>query len=138
NRSNAVVVTVQPKTPPIVETLESLEIVPDFGGISVSYKNAAAADLAIQIETPDSTGAMAIASTFYTAREAGVFSVRGFDSEKRTFAIHVEDRWSNFSDVREVELTPLYEVMVDKSKFMEVILPGDAATTSFDGAMRNL
>src|SRR5690606_32408387 len=88
--------------------------------------------------TPDSTGAMAIASTFYTARDAGMFSVRGFDSEKRTFAIRVEDRWSNLSESKEVELTPLYEVMIDKSKFKEVILPGDAATTHFDGAMRNL
>lgn len=138
NQSEAIAVTVQPKTPPIVETLQSLEIIPDFGGIQVSYKNSTKADLAIQIETPDSTGAMAIATTFYTARENGAFSIRGFDAEKRKFAIHIEDRWSNFSEIKEVELTPLYEVMVDKSKFKEVILPGDAPTTSFDGAMRNI
>ena len=138
NRSQSVIVPVRPGKPPVVETYESLQIVPDFGGINVTYKNSSKADLAIQVVTPDSTGKMAIATTFYTARDSGSFSVRGFAAERRKFGIYIIDKWSNFSETKESEVTPLYEVMIDKSKFREVILPGDSQTTFFDGAMRNI
>lgn len=138
NRSIAVHVDVKPATPPVTETYESLEVIPDFGGINISFKNSSKADLAIYVTTPDSTGKMAIASTFYTARANGAFSVRGFKAESRRFGIYIGDKWSNFSQIRETELTPIYEIMLDKSKFREVILPGDSPTNAFDGAMRNI
>lgn len=138
NRSSAVHVNVQPLTPPVIESLESLVVVPDFGGINIRFKNSSKADLAIHVVTPDSTGKMAIANTFYTARDSGFFSVRGFKSEPRKFGIYIVDKWSNFSPTKEIELTPIYEIMMDKSKFREVVLPGDSPTNNFDGAMRNI
>jgi hypothetical protein len=138
NSSKPITVDVQPKTPQIMSTLATLKIVPDFGGFQLTYENSSKADLAIHISTPDSTGALALANTFYTAREGGNFSLRGFDAEPRKFTIQIEDKWSNLSENKVVELTPIYEKMMDKTKFKPVLLPGDSPTTSYDSKMENI
>jgi hypothetical protein len=135
NRSEPVTVQVTPLTPPVLETYHSLKVEPDFGGVAISFINATKADLAIVVTTPDSTGKMAIARTFYTARDTASFTVRGFKSEPRAFGVQVIDRWSNTSEILLQELTPIYEVLLDKTKFRELVLPGDAATNSWGGAM---
>jgi 3D (Asp-Asp-Asp) domain-containing protein len=138
NRSAAVMVTVVPKAPPVLTTYRSLAIAPDFGGIIVSFKNLSKADLAIVVTTPDSTGKMAIARTFYTARDSASFSLRGFPSEARKFGVYVRDKWGNTSEVLNSEITPIYEVQLDKKKFKEMFLPGDSPCTSWGGAMPNV
>ncbi len=138
NASKIIIVDVRPQTPQIMSTLETLAIIPDFGGFQLTYANSSKADLAIHISTPDEDGNMALANTFYTAREGGIFAVRGYEAKLRKFTIQIEDKWSNLSESKEIELIPIYEIMMDKSKFKPVLLPGDAATTSYDGKMENI
>jgi hypothetical protein len=135
NYSSSVTVPVTPKTPPVVATYQSLSIKPDFGGVVINFKNETKADLAIVVMTPDSTGKMAVAKTYYTSRDSAGFSVRGFASEPRKFNVYVRDRWNNVSDVLEEELIPIFEVQLDKSKFQPLELPGDSPCTSWGGAM---
>jgi hypothetical protein len=135
NRSTPVTIQVTPKTPPVLTTFHTLVVAPDFGGATISFINATKADLAIIVTTPDSTGNMAVTRTFYTARDTASFSVRGFESVSRQFGVFVRDRWGNESDVLLQELIPIYEIQLDKTKFREISLPGDAACTSWGGAM---
>ncbi|MBT1685606.1 DUF5000 domain-containing lipoprotein [Dawidia soli] len=135
NRSTPVTIQVIPKTPPVLTTFETIVIEPDFGGASISFINTSKADLAIVVTTPDSTGNMAVARTFYTARDTASFSVRGYESVSRPFGVFVRDRWGNESDVLLQELVPIYEVELDKTKFRELSLPGDSRTNEWGGAM---
>lgn len=135
NRSAPVTVQVTPKTPPLLVTYAQLQISPDFGGATISVINPSKASLSIVVTTPDSTGNMAVAKTFHTQLDTVSFSVRGFESAPRPFGVLVRDRWGNESDVLLQELTPIYEIQLDKTKFRELVLPGDASTTSWGGAM---
>jgi hypothetical protein len=135
NRSTPVNVTVKPLTPPVLQTYNSLKIVADFGGVTISFKNPVEADLAIGVCTTDSLGDLITAETYYTSRDSADFSVRGYKSEPRLFGIFIRDRWDNNTDTLFQELTPIYEVKLNKTKFKEVILPGDSPVTSWGGAM---
>ncbi|TCC97319.1 DUF4959 domain-containing protein [Pedobacter hiemivivus] len=135
NRSALTTVSVTPKAPPYLTAYKSLAVVSDFGGASFSFKNLNKAELAVVVSTPDSTGKMRVARTFYTARDSANFSLRGYASESRVFNIFVRDKWGNSSEVLSKELTPIYEVQLDKKKFREMFLPGDAVCNFWDGAM---
>ena len=135
NRSTPVVVQVKPKTPPVIVTYRSLTIQPDFGGVSVSFKNKDKVVLDIVVTTSDANGKSVVAKTFHTTRDSASFSVRGFTSEPRMFKVFVRDRWGNTSETLATELTPLFEMQLDKNKFSEFVLPGDAGCTSWGGAM---
>lgn len=135
NRSEPVQVTVSPTTPPVMRTAGSLDIKPDFGGISFTFRNETKADLAIMVCTPDETGEMVTAETFYTARDSAKFAVRGYEPELRTFGIVVRDRWENLSDTVYCEVTPVYEVMLDKSRFRAVSLPTDSPADFWSGSL---
>lgn len=135
NRSIPVKISIQPETPPVLSTYNSLQVVPDFGGVTVSFKNLAEADLAIGVCTTDSIGDFITANTFYTSRDSANFSVRGYESVSRLFGVFIRDRWGNVTDTLFHELTPIYEVMLDKSKFKEVNLPGDSPVTLWGASM---
>ncbi len=133
NRSQPVSTTIQPKTPQVMETAQSMTIEPDFGGIRVSFTNKSKSNLAILIYTPDSTGAMTLTDSYYTSQPTAKFSSRGYKSELRKFGILVRDKWQNFSDTVSAEVVPIYEVELDKSKFRKLNLPGDADASNWSG-----
>lgn len=123
--SDPTVVTVKPLTPPVITVYKSLKVTPDFGGVSVSFKNPSNADMVIVMMAADSVGKMAIADTKYTAADSAVYSIRGFDSTARRFGFYVKDVYGNYSDTTYATYKPLYEKFLDKSKFREVDLPTD-------------
>lgn len=117
--------SVTPLTPPIVSTLNSIEMNPTFGGVRVRFNNDNESDIKISILTTDSIGDLYTAETYYTKRKEGVFSIRGFDAEERMFGIYILDRWNNYSDTIFTEITPWFEEKLDKLKFKSLILPTD-------------
>lgn len=136
NRSRPVIASVTPATPPVISAFNSLTVKADFGGVRATFENPSKSELAIVVSTPDSEGKMAIASTYYTAMGKGVFVLRGYDPKPRKFEVYVKDRWGNKSEVLRVELTPVNEVKLDKSKFKEMSLPGDSPANAYGGAIR--
>lgn len=137
NKSGPVSVTFKPLLPPVLSVKNSLVVKKDFGGINVNFKNTTESDLVIYVLTPDSLGKLTAVETYYTSRPDGSFSVRGFPAEKRKFALYVRDQWKNKSDTLITEVTPLFEEELDKSKFREHHLPGDA-TAGFGWVMPRL
>ncbi len=125
--SNPVSVTVKPKTPPVFSIYESIisSVQETFGGIRFGMENPAEAEVRIYVNTPDSLGSVINAETFYTSAIKDNFSVRGYDTIARPFAIYVQDRWGNTSDVYEKVFHPWYEEKLNKTKFRGVQLPGD-------------
>lgn len=120
------------QTAPFIKTLESINtadnIKPTFGGLQFSFKNETQAPLIIHVLTKNENGHWETAKNFYTKLLEGTFNVRGYESIEREFAIYISDRWNNKSDTIIAKLTPVYEVMIDKSLFKTYNLPTDTYT----------
>lgn len=124
-RSEPISVKVNPETPPYLATFESLQVLDDFGGITVLASNDYQADLAVGVVTPDSTGRWVSAGTYYTKMENVRYSLRGYEPEKRKFGVFIQDRWGNTSDTLYSDNLPLFEEEIDRTDFREVRLPTD-------------
>lgn len=135
NKSAPLSVKINPLEPQVQLTAKSLKVQADFGGMSFTYKNETKADLSFIIITTDVDGEKMVAETFYTSRDSTKFAVRGYAAEPRLFGIVVRDRWENLSDTLYQNLTPIYEVKLNKSLFRPKVFPNDAAATQWDGSL---
>ncbi|MCL3779226.1 DUF4959 domain-containing protein [Prolixibacteraceae bacterium JC049] len=128
NRSEPVQVQVQPETPQVINVFESLTLAPTFGGVNVKWENDLKDPMAIKILIPDTLNnneGFIDLETIYTEASKGDYNIRGFKIEEIPVYGVVRDRWNNYSDTIKVDILPLYEEEIDKSKFKEVILPND-------------
>ena len=124
-RSEAVNVKVNPLTPPYMITFNSIEAFKDWGGITVKADNELQDRLVFGAFALDSTGLVDTLIMHYTEQEKVQFSFRGFESKITTFGIFLRDAWENFSDTMYVDLKPLFEEELNRSKFEQVDLPTD-------------
>ena len=134
--SEPIQVTVKPLEPPVRSVFKTVNIIPAFGGVQVSFENPSSADLAIEVMV-DTTGLKTwnTLDAFHTGAVAGSFSVRGLDSVPQTFAVFVRDRWNNKSDTLITSLKPIFEQEIPKDTWKPLVLPNDEKTTassSFD------
>lgn len=127
--SAPVAMQVQPLTPPVQTIFSSLTLDATFGGVQVSFENLAKENIAISVML-DSTGqdTWTTINTFYTGAVKGNFSVRGFDTTIRKFAVFVRDRWSNKSDTLIKTLKPVFEIKIPKTTWSALRLPTDSYT----------
>nr|WP_068887524.1 DUF5000 domain-containing lipoprotein [Pedobacter panaciterrae] len=137
NVSPPLSVIVQPKKAPFLIVRDSVKVVPDFGGISVSFKNMTENNIAIVILANDSLGNFAPINTNYTNLKESTFSVRDLKSVDTKFGIYIRDRWGNVSDTLITNLKPLFEVKLDRTKMKGVSLPTDAPL-GYSGAISYL
>lgn len=125
-RSEPLVVSINPLTPPVQATFMALQLNPTFGGVEVAFENESRADLSIVLMT-DTTGEgdWSTIHTFYTGAAEGKFAVRGFDTLERKFSAFVRDRWNNKSDTVIKALSPIFEEMIPKDTWRALNLPTD-------------
>ena len=137
NHSEPVYVDIIPDTPPVTKTLESLDVIADFGGITITFVNEAKEDLMFEVYTADKEdeSRMELVKTFYTGLEKGTFSVRGYEDVPREFQIRIRDKYLKWSETWKETFTPIYEKELDKSLFREMKLPTDAETTAWGQKM---
>lgn len=135
NKSAPLAIKINPLEPQIQLTARSLNVQPDFGGMSFTFKNETKADLSFIVITTDVDGSQTVAETFYTARDSAKYAIRGYAAEPRLFGVVVSDKWGNFSDTLYQNLTPIYEVKLNKSLFRPIIFPNDAPATKWDGSL---
>lgn len=119
--SEAVKVKIKPLTPPVFNIFNSLIVGETFGGIYVKYKNPDKSNVVIRVLLQDSaTGEWATINNHYTSLDSGQFATRGLPPRPRMFGIFVRDRWNNSSDTLKVSRTPIYEELLDKTKFADM------------------
>ncbi|HEX7903215.1 MAG TPA: DUF5000 domain-containing lipoprotein, partial [Chitinophagaceae bacterium] len=125
--SEPVATKVKPLPPPIEGVYTSLVAIETFGGLNVAYTNPSRANIVIGILVKDSTGAWQHVDFHYSSQAANNFNVRGFaqnpppqTQKQYTFGIYIKDRWDNHTDTLVKVLTPIYEEMVDKTKFRDI------------------
>lgn len=123
--SEPVIVKVKPLENPIWGVYRSLKAVADFGGLNFKGTNPSKADLAIEVLVLSKGKYIPTSKNIYTAAIDIDQSVRGLDTLSQKFAITIRDRWLNYSDTLFTTLKPLYETVLSKSTYKEVILPTD-------------
>ncbi len=126
-KSDPVVVVVKPETPPFRDVFASLKLLRDFGGTSTAFTNETKSNVAISIITKNKNNEFYPAETLYTSAEEGNIVARGFDTLSRDFGVFVRDKYNNYSDTLWVKLNPIFEKLLDKTKYREFSLPGDNA-----------
>ena len=135
-KSEVTSINVHPTRPPVMEVYENLQYKPTFGGISISYENETGAFIAVGVLTTNDKGEIYEPYTSYSNRQEVRFSVRGFETEERTFGVYVRDKWGNATDTVYYTVIPLFEMTLDKSLFRELKLKGDADATAWGGQLR--
>lgn len=131
NESNPLVVTINPLTSPVDLIHESFKIQTSFGGVQLTWDNKSRSDIIISFLASDSTGVLVDTEDVYTSVPEGKFTLRGFDTTEREFAVYARDRWDNYSDTTHFVTSPFFEEEIKKSTFKGVFLPGDAKPTGF-------
>ncbi len=100
-------------------------------------ENPSGTDVRIYVETKDSLDNWLPAETFYTSAITDNFSVRGYDTIARPFAIYVKDRWNNTSERYTEVFHPWEEAKLDKVKFRAVELGASLDITNPNRDMTN-
>ena len=128
NKSEVIIVTINPLEPPVSVIYNSLSMVPSFGGVKIYWDNATESNIIINVMLKDSIGDWVDLESFYSNVKNGFGTIRGLDTIPKTFGLQIRDRWDNYSKIFAREEQPLYEIELDKGKFREVtpILPNDS------------
>ncbi|MEO3403910.1 DUF4959 domain-containing protein [Mucilaginibacter sp. CAU 1740] len=126
-KSDPVVVKVNPKTPNYLLINDNLTITPDFGGANFFGFNPNKVPVAVHvIAFNEKRNAYDEEEPQYLTTDTVNVSVRGYDAVPKKFGVFVTDRFGNVSDTVFKTLTPLYETMLDKSKFSVYHLASDS------------
>lgn len=127
--SDPVTVTVHPDTPYYRLIKPSIQLAPDFGGVNIKGLNRAKKDIGVILLALDnSTKALEVQDQHYTNVDTINYSVRGYAAVARKFGVYVTDKFGNVSDTTILTLTPIFETLIDKTKFSIYKLPTDSPT----------
>lgn len=138
-KSDSVLVTVHPDTPPYLLARNTLKMQPDFGGVNIIALNKAKADVGIVLITPSvTTNRLEIVNQDYTHADSVNYSIRGYDTIPRPFGLYVTDVWGNTSDTLLTTIKPIYEVQIPKSGFSGYVLQSDVAVYDTYRGIQNL
>ncbi|CAL1519505.1 DUF5000 domain-containing lipoprotein [Chitinophaga sp. MM2321] len=127
-KSEPVTITIHPLPPPFTEVYKSFVMKADFGGINVKFENPTGLDLEIGFCGKDTIQQQfGLLDTYYSNLKEGNYTFRGLRATQDRYGVFIRDKWGNTSDTLYEELTPLFEKMLDKSKFRDVTFPGDGS-----------
>src|SRR5690606_34658294 len=126
NRSTSVFVTINPETAPVDKLFNSFELVEDFGGVRLNYRNGEKISAELLLYTEDENGNMVYRqSVFISDDKRSHQTFRGIPPMDTKFGVAAIDRWDNSTEILTASRTPLEEIILDLEKFRDVTLTGD-------------
>lgn len=127
--SDPVKVVVHPDIPPYQLVRQTVTLAPDFSGASTTATNVLKKNVGIVMVYHDpGYGRYIIREQNFSNFEQVRYSTRGFDTLPKRLGVYVTDDFGNVSDTLFKTIEPLYEVLLDRSKFFPYILPFDKPT----------
>jgi hypothetical protein len=125
-KSEPTTVQVHPDTPPYLVARPTVEMKPDFGGVNVKAINKLKEPIGLIIIAYDSlTQELQVQDQYYTDADTIDYSIRGYAAVAQPFGLYITDRYGNVSDTLLQNLTPIFEMLLDKSKFFKYQLATD-------------
>jgi hypothetical protein len=133
--SDPVSVKFTPLESSLSKSVNSANIIPDFGGANFSCKNEDKVLLTYELLTQDDRGKLQIGQIISTQSDPMEYTLRGYLPEPRKFGMIISDNFGNVSDTLIPPggaLTPMFEEKLDKSRMSVVILDSDVSWTNWD------
>jgi hypothetical protein len=124
NESAPVKQIITPLEPPIFHIGESLDLLPNYGGVNVYWENINRHNIAVVLLVKDHNDEYIPAETFYSAT-TGAGGMYNLDTIPYDFGVYARDRWGNTTPTKLFTLTPLYETIFDRMLFRDAHLPND-------------
>ncbi|TCC92362.1 DUF4959 domain-containing protein [Pedobacter frigiditerrae] len=125
--SDPVVVKVHPKTPNYILINSALNITPDFGGANFFGLNINRASLSMHLLVyNETTKTYDEQEPEYVSTDTIDISIRNLPPTPHKVGVFTTDRFGNVSDTVFKTVTPLFETLLDKSKFFTYHLSSDA------------
>jgi hypothetical protein len=127
-KSAPVVTKIKPLEAPIFKVFRSLVIENFFGGFRATASNPTGDNIGIVVLSLNKFKEYEVDNykSVYTGEKNIVAKIRGMDTVTRRLGFYVQDKWGNRTDTLYQDITPIYEIALDKSKFKPYVLPGDA------------
>jgi hypothetical protein len=138
NEGNSIAYSFDPGVSAYTIARENMTTEATFGGLLVSSINIGSQLLYVDTYTKNEEDEWYNAHTEYSNGYILYFPVRGFDANPREFRIVIRDTWGNTSVPYETTLTPLYEELLDLSKFKSLTLPNDVRINTAFGTIESL
>lgn len=136
--SDPLTIKVHPQTPVYKLVKPTISITADFGGVNVKASNPLKKEIGVIIVAFDpSTKTMEVQDQFFTKAATIDYSIRGYQNTARDFGVYITDQWNNISDTLKMSVTPLYEELLDKSKFSTYQMASDSPI-GFNWPLSNL
>lgn len=111
---------------PIWGIYNSLEILPDFMGVKIKAENKTMSNVAISICYLDSLNEWKNLDGIYTSASSINQTIRGLDTLAYRMGVVLRDRFLNYTDTIYKTIIPYFEIALQKSKYRDFTLPGDA------------
>jgi hypothetical protein len=142
NRSEAIEVEFTPLKSPIALAQESLKWSATYGGVIVEWENPEKTELGISLMATDSTGALVRQGNIVFSHQAlGSNAFMNLEAKETAFAILIEDKWGNSSDMIYFVTAPLFQTLIAKPYGdMRMTIPWDNTSDliSITGAWDNI
>ncbi|MCW3108285.1 MAG: hypothetical protein JWQ09_2791, partial [Segetibacter sp.] len=120
-------VKVHPDTPPYLLVRPTVVLTADFGGVNINVLNPLKKAIGVIFLALDpTTNIMEIQDQHYANFDTINYSVRGYAVTPRKFGVYITDEYGNISDTLIQTITPLFETLLDKSKFFTYKLNSDS------------
>lgn len=113
NASSPQTIVGTPMTPPYQIVINSISLVPDFGGVKVAWINETGKKVKVLVSYKDSEGNLK--SVSLNAEETGESSITGLESVEYPFDVVATDVYGHESESKSFTATPLVEEKLDKS-----------------------
>ena len=129
NESAPLKVMITPEKSPLTQMFESFQLVPDFGGARLNYKNPGEIKAELLLYTVEGDKKTYNQSAFLEGKEIYKFHTfrdEAFNNKSVKFALEAKDLWGNITETYENEVRALEEDLMDREKMRGVLLVGDS------------
>jgi hypothetical protein len=138
NRSAPFSGTFTPLEAPYKTVFKTLETEPDFGGITVRWTNATNAIIGVFLLAQNDSLEWEEYDLIFSSLTTDKRSIRGYNTDLRWFGVVLMDQYGNVSDTLKYQTEPLYEKLLDKTKFKDAHLQGDNTTSHNSRPIQNI
>lgn len=137
-KSIPLAIDINPLVPPYQQVFQSLSIGNGLGGVDVKYLNESGADLAFFLGRV-ADGKFIDDKSYYSNKINGNILFWGYEARQQKFGVYIRDRWDHYSDTIYADVTPVLEILIDKSKFKAINLQNDSQySTAWNEKPENL
>jgi hypothetical protein len=133
NESAPITVEIEPLDSPVYDVIKTLVLYEAFGGLKLYWENPLGEDIVMGALAKED-GEYRPIEIIYSSERIADKAIRGLESRLTDFAFYFRDMFNNYTDTLYVQMTPIFEEEIDKSKFVALRLSSKFAFHSYGGA----